>query len=109
MIPGLTQALDIYLDDTSLDLSGAEDILVTINQNGEVSNFSGDRVEVNSEAGYILTIYLTQQETLRFRFGPATAMINWVVSDGAGGVSRLATEPFVIEIGQQLFRSVMTE
>ena len=106
MIPGCTNALDITLDDQTVDLNNAEDILVTINQNGEVLQFPTDRVEV-AESGYALSVYLTQQETLKFRFGPATASVNWTYLDLMGGVSRANTEPFVIDVGQQLYRKVM--
>ena len=108
MIPGCTNALDITLDDQTVDLNNAEDILVTINQNGEVLNFPTDHVEVNENFGYQLSVYLTQEETLKFRFGPATASVNWTYLDLMGGVARANTDPFVIDVGQQLYRKVMT-
>jgi hypothetical protein len=107
MIPGCTNALDIVLDDQTIDLNNADDIIVTINQNGEELNFTGDRVFVD-ENGYSLSVYLTQQESLKFRYGPANATINWVYEDLTGEYQRASTDPFTIYVGQQLYRKVMT-
>ena len=106
MIPGCTSSIDVELDDHSVNLNNANTILVTINQNGTVSEFTGDRVEVEAN-GYSFTLYLDQADTLRFRFGPATAQVNWTIPDGSGGLYRLATDPFVIQLGQQFYRKVM--
>ena len=106
MIPGCTHALDMTLDDQSINLNGAADVYVSINQNGTQLDFSGDRVSIAGN-GYQLTVYLTQEETLKFRYGTAVAQINWTVENLLGGVSRLATDPFVIEIGQQFMRQVL--
>ena len=107
MIPGCTNALDITLDDQSVNLTQAEDILVTVNQNGEELEFTGDRVDVNPN-GYQLSVYLTQEETLKLRYGPASCQVNWTYLDLLGGISRAATDPFTIEVGSQLYRRVMT-
>lgn len=106
MIPGCTHALDMTLDDQTVDLNIAKDIFVTINQNGTQVDFPKDRVEI-ADNGYELTVYLTQPETLKFRFGTAVAQVNWTVDDLLGNISRLATDPFVIDIGQQFMRQVL--
>jgi len=106
MVPGCTHALDMTLDDQTVNLNGATDVFVSINQNGTQLNFFGDRVSI-ADNGYQLTVYLTQDETLRFRHGTAVAQINWTATNLLGGVSRAATDPFVIEIGQQFMRQVL--
>jgi hypothetical protein len=106
MIPGCTNALDITLDDQSVDLTQASDIVVTINQNGEELDFTGARVEVGPN-DYQLSVYLTQEETLKLRYGPAACQVNWTTVD-AYGTARAATDPFTIWVGQQVYRKVMT-
>ena len=107
MIPGCTSAIDITLDDTTIDLHNAEDVFVTINQNGEVLTFSGDRVEIGDD-GFTLTVYLSQQETLKFRYGPATCVVNWIYLNLLGGISRASTDPFILDVGEQTYRQVLT-
>jgi len=106
MIPGCTHALDMTLDDQTVDLNNATDVFVTINQNGNQLSFSGERVQI-ADDGYELSVYFTQDETLRFRYGTAVAQINWTEDDLLGGVTRAATDPFVIEVGQQFLRQVL--
>ncbi len=106
MIPGCTHALDVTLDDQTINLNGAQDIYVTINQNGEQIDFPTDRVDV-ADNGYQFSVYLTQEETLRFRYGAAIAQVNWTEADMAGNISRLTTDPFVVEVGQQFMRQVL--
>ena len=106
MIPGCTHALDISLDDQTIDLNAATEIVVSLNQNGEQLNFTGDRIEVDDD-GYEFTVYLTQPETLRFRYGTAVAQVNWTVVNLLGETARMATDPFVIEVGQQFLRQVL--
>lgn len=106
MIPGCTHALDITLDDPEIDLNGASDIILSINQNGTQLDLTGDRIEV-AEDGYKFTVYLTQEETLKFRFGTAVAQVNWTQDDLLGDVARMATDPFVVQMGQQFVKRVL--
>lgn len=106
MIPGCTHAIDMTLDSQTVNLNDAEDVYVSINQNGTKLDFSGDRVAI-ADNGYQLSVYLTQEETMRFRYGTAVAQINWIETDLAGHRSRVATDPFVLDIGQQLMRQVL--
>ena len=96
MIPGCTSALDVELDD----------VYVTINQNGTVSQFADDQLDINPN-GYAFTLYLSQADTLKFRYGPAVAQVNWTKDDGSGNIYRGATDPFTIHMGQQFYRKVL--
>ena len=106
MIPGCNYALPIDLDDPNVDLNEADGVIVTINQNGTRADFTGEQIEIN-EAGNQITVYFTQADTLRFRFGPATAQVNWIVDNGVSEPSRVATDPFVISFEEQFVRKVL--
>jgi len=106
MIPGCTNAIDMTLDDQTVNLNNAQDLFVSINQNGMQLDFPKDRIQVAAN-GYQLSVYLTQEETMRFRFGTAVAQVNWTELDPLSNFSRAATDPFVIDIGQQFMRQVL--
>lgn len=104
MIPGCTSALPIELDDTTIDLGAAAGVWVTISQGDTVITITGDQIETE---GNELTAYLTQEQTLCLDDNaPAKGQVNWTYED-SGTVSRGATDPFDIQIGEQLLRRVL--
>ena len=106
MIPGCTHAIDLELDDHSIDLSQATNIYVTIAQGSVSVVVSGESVVVTS--GYQLTVYLTQEQSLKFSSGsPAKVQVNWIYAQADDRVDRAATEPFEIPVGEQLLKRVL--
>ena len=104
MIPGCTHALDLELDDESIDLGGY-DVYVTIKQLALTLDLSGDRVEVD---GNRATVYLTQEESLQLKDRqPMTVQLNWTSQAVTGEVSRGASDPAVVPVGMQLLRRIL--
>lgn len=104
MIPGCTSALEIELDDESIDLDAAAGVWVTITQGKTALTVSGSQIETD---GNKVTAYLTQAETLSLDDNlPAKGQVNWTY-DEAGEISRGATDPFTINVGEQLLRRVL--
>lgn len=105
MIPGCTHALDLVLDDETVDLTGAE-VYVTLRQGAFELELSGDRVEAS---GHQATVYLTQTESLKMKDNQnAEIQINWITTDAlTGGVSRGASDPASVPVGVQLLRRVL--
>ena len=84
------------------NLSGA-DIVLSILQ-GKLYNKTNDDMTVTAtDAGTLLAVRFTQEETLAFRPGEATVQVNWLRPDGA----RMATEDAKIQITRNLLERVM--
>ena len=66
------------------DLTGAQVIILTIQQNGRVHNYQGDRVHIISvdEDGTLLCVHLTQEETLALCPGVYEIQISWIDASG---------------------------
>ena len=105
MIPGCTHAIDLELDDHTIDLS-AYDVYVTIRQGSLAIELSGERVDVS---GYNATVYLTQEESLRLRDGANIVIqMNWISTDAiTGNISRAASDPAIVPVGVQLLRRLL--
>lgn len=104
MILGCTYAIDIELDDPTIDLSASPHVYVTLGQGSLLKTFTGDRLEIS---GHELSVYLTQEETLAFKPGAVQLQVNWLTSDGAGGYYRSATDTAAVIFGKQLLRRVL--
>lgn len=101
MIPGCTSAIEIELDDDTIDLDAAAGVWVTITQGKTTITVSGSQIETD---GSKVTAYLTQAETLSLDDNtPAKGQVNWIY-DEAGEISRGATDPFSLLVGAQLLR-----
>lgn len=104
MIPGLTTALPIEIEDETLDLGGAASVYVTIKQPTANITVTSDKVEVDVNT---VTAYFTQSDTLRLvNDEEAWGQVNWIY-DEDGAISRGATDPFPVDIGTQLLRRVL--
>ncbi len=106
MIPGCTHALDIEFDDHTVDLATAVNVFVSVRQGSLQIDLSTERVEVD-ETGYKLTVYLTQEETLRFKSGTASLQVNWTFRDGLQNLCRDASDVATVTWGEQLLRRVL--
>lgn len=104
MIPGLTTALPIEIDDETLDLSAASNVYVTLKQTRAKITITSDNVTID---GNTVTAYFSQEDTLRFVDGEdAEGQINWIYNE-SGTISRGGTDPFTVDVGKQLLRRVL--
>lgn len=104
MIPGLTSALPIKLNDESIDLTQAANVYVTIEQGDRKITVDGAKVSVS---GSTVTAYFTQEESLRLLDDvEAIGQINWIYEEN-DVITRGGTQPFRVEIGKQLLRRVL--
>lgn len=106
MIPGCTHAVDLALDDKTIDLNQASDVYVTLKQGGTLITLTGAALDVN---GYRVTAYMTQDNSLKLKDKAATQVqINWLYTDPEDQtISRCATEIATIPVGEQLLRRVL--
>jgi hypothetical protein len=105
MIPGCTHAIDVELDDKTVDRGEASNIYVTVSQGATVITVSGESIETD---GYRLSAYLTQEQSLRLQDNvEAKVQVNWIYTNEMGQVDRGAAGPSVIPVGEQLLRRVL--
>lgn len=106
MIRGTTPTFIIKLKDESIDLHVADSLIVTISQGVYVVNKMGDDIEL--EDGRTVHVFLTQEESLRFKSGaPAELQLNWTYLDKNGIVRRASTPVKEIKIDKQLYGRVI--
>ena len=88
------------------DLTGAQVIILTIQQNGRVHNYQGDRVHIISvdEDGTLLCVHLTQEETLALCPGVYEIQISWIDASGESRKTLIGTG----DILRALHRDVIT-
>lgn len=108
MIPYTTPFLTIRIRD-DVDLTLAEEIVMTISQGDALSiSKSGEAVAVGEDKKSV-SCWLTQEESARFAPGPAKAQCNWTYTDAISGeVRRAATRPIRIKVDKQLYEAVIT-
>lgn len=106
MIPGCTHAVDLALDDKTIDLNQASDVYVTLKQGGTLITLTGAALEVD---GYKVTAYMTQENSLKLKDKAAVQVqINWLYTDSESNVtSRCASDLATIQVGEQLLRRVL--
>lgn len=101
---GATPPLNIMVDDN--DLTQATQICVTIEQKGgREFNFMKERITVNPavEGGTLLSIHLTQEETLSMRPIKSELQVRWRDPDNEA----YTTDIVVIDIGKALYKEVL--
>ena len=85
MLQGTTPTFTLTFP-SSLDLSEADHVVVTIRQGSAVVNKFDDDLSIDAN---VIEVTLTQEESLRFQFdAPAVMMVNWTYSDGSRGGSK---------------------
>lgn len=105
MIPGCTHALDLELDDDTINLENY-DVYVSIKQGNNIWQFSGEQIETNENKA---TVYLTQEESLQFKdYLELLVQMNWVSTNAiTGEVERCASDAAVVPVGVQLLRRIL--
>lgn len=106
MIPGCTHAVDLALDDRTIDLNQASDVYVTLKQGGTVITITGAALDID---GYRVTAYMTQENSLKLKDKAAVQVqINWLYTDQESQtISRCASDLATIPVGEQLLRRVL--
>ena len=99
---GTTPYLQVAID--GCDLSTAAVIYVTIEQGVHKLNLTGERVSVVSEEGNsVVTVHLTQEETLSFKKGFAEIQIRWRDQEG----DAFETEVMSVNFLKALYKGVI--
>ena len=73
---------------TGIDLTEAEEVLVTIRQGTTELTKFGDDLSVTATT---ISVFLSQAETLMFQAGKAEIQANWVYADDTRACSTIAT------------------
>lgn len=100
MIRGTTPVITLKI--LSRDLREC-DIVVTIRNVKKTINKKNADMDIEYDDGTLLTILMTQEETLAFAEGKASVQVNWLYPSG----TREATNIAEIDIGKQLYGQVM--
>lgn len=101
MIRGTTPTLTLTVGDSSIDLSTADAVYVTVTRGGEIVTKTGADVSVT---GNVVECWLTEEESLKLSDGPANIQVNWTFD----GDKRAATKVASINIGKQLLLEEIT-
>ena len=99
MVQATTPTFVLTLPST-IDLSEAEHILFSIEQNFVTINKDEEDIDVASN---VATIRLDQEDTVALSKGNAKIQLNWTYSDG----SRACTEVKNIVVGENLHKAVI--
>lgn len=101
MIRGTTPTLTLTVGPSSLDLTQADEVLVSFRRQGQTENTitkSGADVSVS---GNVVSCWLTEEESLAITEGSAGVQVNWLYTEN-GVQKRAASQVAVINIGKQL-------
>lgn len=71
-----------------IDLSDLSSMVFTITQGETKINKRDSELQIN---GQVVSVYLTQEETMCFKKGSAKIQLNWLYQDGSRGCSDIAT------------------
>lgn len=85
---------------SSVDLSLIHKMLFTIEQGSTEICKSSDDLDIS---GQVVSVYLSQEETLKFKKGPAKLQLNWTYPDGKRACSNIVT----IDVSPNLFAEVI--
>lgn len=101
MIQATTPTFVLTLPANTVDLTEADHVYFTIEQGSVVIDKADSDLEV---AARVVSVYLTQAETLRLNFySEARIQLNWTYSDG----SRACSEVKTIVVGENLHKAVI--
>lgn len=107
MVRATTPTLTLTIKDTSVDLSLAQNVYVTLSQ-GDNFNVTktGDDIEVDTR---VVKCWLSQTESLQLAIGQALSVqINWTYLDTDGvTVRRAATNVGSVSVSRQLLPEVI--
>lgn len=102
MIRGTTPTFKLTLSDSTIDLAQATNVYATFKQGNTAVTKTGEDLDIS---GNYLEVYLSQDETLKFKEGVVSIQVNWVYSNG----SRASTDISNVKVGANLIPKVLPE
>lgn len=81
---GLTPTITVKVP-TSIDLTEAANIYVSFKQGNRLVLKLSENLDVSAHQ---VAVYLTQEQTLMFKAGPAEIQVNWTYSSGQRGATK---------------------
>lgn len=88
MIRGTTPTFQLKLISDSVDLTLAENVYATFKQGSKVITKTGEDIDVSPTQ---VDVYMSQEETLGFRYGDIRIQLNWTYEDGSRACSKIVT------------------
>lgn len=85
---------------SSVDLSLIQTMLFTLEQGCVEIDKTGNDLSID---GQTVSVWLSQEETLQFKKGPAKLQLNWTYSDGKRACSKIVG----VEVSPNLFAEVL--
>ena len=105
MIRATTPTFKFTIKSETLDLNQADSIYVTFAQGSRKITKDGDDVKLEGER--VVSVWLTQEESLALSEGPLECQINWIYHDAYGNYRRAATIIKQICVTKQLLRRII--
>lgn len=99
MVQATTPTFILTLPDT-VDLSEVSHLYFTIEQNKTIVKKQDKDLTVN---GQTVQVFLSQQETLRFKNGTANIQLNWTYENGSRGCSNIVP----VHVDENLLKEVV--
>lgn len=99
MVQATTPTFLLTLPST-VDLSLINTMMFTLEQGSLEIDKTGSDLEIS---GQVVSVYLTQEETMKFKKGPARLQLNWTYPDGKRACSNIVT----IDVSPNLFMEVL--
>ncbi len=93
----------IFETSDDVDLTLASGVHVTFSSFGVLLDKTDEDLDVESQR---ISVYLDQEDTLKFKPGRCEVMINWVYEDGSRGSSD-PDDPIIINITKNLLNKVI--
>lgn len=99
MIRGTTPTFILTIDD-DIDLTTMDNVYVTVKQDCYCLTKSGTDIDVAAKQ---VDVFLSQEETLRFKRGTALVQMNFTYESGKRGCTNIVS----IKIGDNLYGGVL--
>lgn len=93
----------IFQTGDEVDLTLASEVHVTFSSFGVLLDKTGDDLEIEPKQ---ISVYLNQEDTLRFKPGRCEVMINWVYENGSRG-SNDPDHPIIFTVDKNLLAKVI--
>ena len=105
MIQGTTPTFTFTIRQDTVNLDDALKVIVTIKQSTKRIDLTGDDISVN---GRTVSLYLSQEQSLKLSPGRASVQINWTYPNPKGGSPRRAsTKPKCFSVDEQFYERVI--
>jgi hypothetical protein len=99
MIQATTPTFILTLPE-EVDLSVVQSMYFTLEQGSTVLTKSDDALVID---GQTVSVYMTQEETLKFKTGNANMQLNWTYNNGSRACSNIVNVP----VGRNLLKEVV--